>query len=915
MANVGHTRGAGGGGLAVHWLKAKNEDVRPLPARGIGADGVCAQVAALTAETAGATFRLPVLHMWFPWNPSDRKPTQAEKDDLLVRMEREFHLEDQPRIGVQHVLARDMESAAAVRHPSWRGVDEHEHYAWALNRDSGQAVDQMRHSMIRQERVIAEWQHANGFRVTPMKHATPVLAHLDRHNPEAAAAVRAAGMTSLNDPDPGPTCVALYGPAERARMERNPEVPAGAKTRHAFNARKDVLAAWKASDSGRAFEAALAAKGYRLARGERSAVIVDPAGIEHRATEILGTAGRKLDGKAIAAAEVHARLVGLHLPPLAQARAAVREAKAAATPTADAGSAPEASGAASVPGEPTPPAMFPPAPEPTPIAVGTAPAADQVPCIASAVPAAAEAVPDVPASAPPTAKTPDPSSGGAPPTRGGQHADGDTAGPSAAALDTDGDFVAPADPSSPADVERFLRDWARAFAKRQKQIYAAENAARANGGRGHHADIGQIRYTIEQWRDAWRRADIIPTQGTPAAVELANTDHELFLLAASLDRLRATQAVDLEPVRPGETDHRHDRGPGDTGAPADTRLPRDDTRDLRCPARGQDIPGSDRASGTPRTAPGQGADGTRPSHHAAGADRREPDPHRAEAGRRRVRARRTVLGLAAAADARRDRLAALSAALAPPGQRLRAALADSDRRARLVLGAGPWKDPATRDPHRLAADYDARTDARDRRLDAAAAAAMEKAGAAAARVGWVDRMADRLGIATNASKQAREAVEAATAAEAARLFRSNLEAEYRRNRERAQVTARARQAEHDAWSGRSDVVRARRDMHGNELLRDALRRRDPDATALALRDPDAARELVLRRAQQDEIRRRQEIGMAREREASRLRQEFRETHEIPRHVSEKLNRHMSPGPAAPLPDHSGPTPTPSPRMR
>ena len=67
-----------------------------------------------------------------------------------------------------------------------------------------------------------------------------------------------------------------------------------------------MLAAWKGSDDGEAFEAALAEKGYRLAQGDRSAMIVDPAGVKHRATEILGTAGRKLEGRAIAAADVHA---------------------------------------------------------------------------------------------------------------------------------------------------------------------------------------------------------------------------------------------------------------------------------------------------------------------------------------------------------------------------------------------------------------------------------------------------------------------------------------------------------------------------------------------------------------------------------------------------------------------------------
>ena len=151
-----------------------------------------------------------------------------------------------------------MESAGTDRHPSWQGVDQHEHYAWSLVSENGQAVDHMKKSMIRQQRVVAEWQHAHGFQVTPMKHVTAALEHLDRHNPDAAAAVCAAGMRSLKDSDTSVANIALCRSAERNRMERSPAVPVAGKTQHAFNVRKDVLGAWRASDDGRAFEAALA---------------------------------------------------------------------------------------------------------------------------------------------------------------------------------------------------------------------------------------------------------------------------------------------------------------------------------------------------------------------------------------------------------------------------------------------------------------------------------------------------------------------------------------------------------------------------------------------------------------------------------------------------------------------------------
>ena len=161
--NLGSARGSGGGGLAGHWLKPKNEQVLGLEPRFLAAVGTRRQVNALTASTAHATFKNPVAHFWLPQILPDRMPSPAEKADLVARLEREFHLENQPRIGVTHVLRRDMETAGADRHPSWEGQDRHDHLAYSLVGQDGRAVNHMRNSRIRQERVIVEWQVANGY--------------------------------------------------------------------------------------------------------------------------------------------------------------------------------------------------------------------------------------------------------------------------------------------------------------------------------------------------------------------------------------------------------------------------------------------------------------------------------------------------------------------------------------------------------------------------------------------------------------------------------------------------------------------------------------------------------------------------------------------------------------------------------
>ena len=107
----GGSTGRGGVGLFRHWTKAKNERVDVLEPRGICAESLREQIERLTALSAHSRIRAPIFHFWFPPNPRDRKPTQAELDELLDRMETEFGLNDTPRIGVQHTLPRDLETA------------------------------------------------------------------------------------------------------------------------------------------------------------------------------------------------------------------------------------------------------------------------------------------------------------------------------------------------------------------------------------------------------------------------------------------------------------------------------------------------------------------------------------------------------------------------------------------------------------------------------------------------------------------------------------------------------------------------------------------------------------------------------------------------------------------------------------
>ncbi|NCA83697.1 MAG: hypothetical protein EOM72_13325, partial [Opitutae bacterium] len=114
------------------------------------------------------------------------------------------------------------------------------------------------------------------------------------------------------------------------RIESNRALARGQKPRHSDQVIRD---AWSGSDSGRAFQSALAEQGYILARGNTRIVVVDPAGKAINPT-------RQLRG--VKAAEVKARLQDLDTKALpsvedAQARQYDRvqeteRVRAAATP-------------------------------------------------------------------------------------------------------------------------------------------------------------------------------------------------------------------------------------------------------------------------------------------------------------------------------------------------------------------------------------------------------------------------------------------------------------------------------------------------------------------------------------------------------------------------------------------------------
>jgi hypothetical protein len=303
---TGASRGAGGEGLYAHWIDPKNEAVEPLPGRHLAAETLLEQVRELTAATGHARTRTPVYHIWVAPDPGERPPTTAEMADLWQRVEWEFNLVAQPFVEVAHVKTRN-----GRHHPQWR-EDRHWHRAYSLVDEDGRMVDGLRHDYIRRERICAEWEHDHGFAITPLKHARAVLSWLDRHRPEVAAALRAAGYDGWE-----PTRIAEIQPDARDRAGRAAFTP---RDLHAV-----LLACWRSTESAAWFAAALAQYDLRLAMGTRVPVVLDEQGIAHPLRRTLAAAARAREGRGITAAAIEARLHGYALASADDARRASHE--------------------------------------------------------------------------------------------------------------------------------------------------------------------------------------------------------------------------------------------------------------------------------------------------------------------------------------------------------------------------------------------------------------------------------------------------------------------------------------------------------------------------------------------------------------------------------------------------------------
>lgn len=286
----------GSDALGVHLESEKiNERVALGPGRGLASNTIREQIAELKAGASHGRTSRPLYHLYI--SPPIGFDHRADVFRHFVGLvEKEFGLEDQPRAEVAH-----------FHDGRWN-----RHSVWSRVREDGSPI-RFPHDYMRRQRCAVETALHFGMPCPPLAHAKAVhKALIDQGKLEAAAFVKASGELDRA------RRVARQSPAERMRAERtgsNPDAVHDA-----------VLRAWRGSDDGPSLRAALASEGLILAIGDPSprraavAVVIDSTGAAYPLAKTVGKETRQ-EGTRVKAAEVHARVQGLDLPTVAEARA------------------------------------------------------------------------------------------------------------------------------------------------------------------------------------------------------------------------------------------------------------------------------------------------------------------------------------------------------------------------------------------------------------------------------------------------------------------------------------------------------------------------------------------------------------------------------------------------------------------
>ncbi|ESL57020.1 hypothetical protein L458_05108 [Klebsiella pneumoniae BIDMC 22] len=279
---------SGGKALAAHLINPEeNERITITGSQGVTSDDVHEAIAEMEGMSAGWSGSKPLFHAHI--SPDQ---TMSEKDwsAAWAEYEKEFDLEGRPYVEVEHLK----DGRLPHRHRAYLRVDTETHRANDVWR-----------SKVRDEKISRLLEHELGHKLTHGPHDFQVMKRLQEEGRQDVAQW-IEGRSAVRSVEAGrATNWDEHQQAKRTKVDKH-------------GVRDDMAAAWQNGDSGSAVAAALEARGYVVAQGDkRDVVLVDVAGGVHSPARLLKQAG--IDARAKAIRERFADLKDL--PTVAQAQA------------------------------------------------------------------------------------------------------------------------------------------------------------------------------------------------------------------------------------------------------------------------------------------------------------------------------------------------------------------------------------------------------------------------------------------------------------------------------------------------------------------------------------------------------------------------------------------------------------------
>lgn len=274
--------------LALHLSKVEDNETITVSSEGLSADGIGDALDELNLMALGCRSRKPLLHVWA--SPS-RFYSDHDWQTYWSLFEAEYGLEGHPCLEVRH-----QKLGAGGR------TAEHTHRVYLRIDHEGKAV-RTSHSAARQEKISRTAEYLAGERFTSGCFNDVVIERLRAEGREDVAdAMVRAGLDKVVA-NTAPTSV------ERAMTERLGDLAADEVWRRA-------AMAWRRSDDGTSFVAALLESGLRIAMGDRCPVLVSPAGAVHPLLRALNKGAERNAGSSVRKRDVDRRLQGVPLPPV-----------------------------------------------------------------------------------------------------------------------------------------------------------------------------------------------------------------------------------------------------------------------------------------------------------------------------------------------------------------------------------------------------------------------------------------------------------------------------------------------------------------------------------------------------------------------------------------------------------------------